>query len=122
MLSTFKAKPSVATPFTLLFADKAKKITNYPIFGDLAARGLATHFRRLIEIASMKSGSPIVEGVDTEVLRLNDLEGQVVHGNLELLKLKEENDRLTKALAEERARATSLVEEKTGLSVHVLNR
>jgi len=121
VLVTFRAHQSLALPHTLTFAQAVTKIVNYPVFGDLAARGLQRRYRRLIQTASVMSSSPVVEGVDAEVMRLNDLEGQVVHGNLELIKLKDENDRLTKSVAESRAQCTSLMNEKTGLSVSVLN-
>jgi len=121
VLAIFRAHQSLALPHTLAFAKGVTKIVNYPVFGDLAARGLEKRYRRLVQRASVMSSSPVVEGVDAEVMRLNDLEGQVVHGNLELIKLKDENDRLTNSLAEARAQSTSLMNEKTGLSVSVLN-
>lgn len=110
LLVTLVHNETPALPRVLQFSKNFAKITNFPVLGDGAARGLETRYRRLLQnvqlITATDDGKVTARGrIDdgADMHRYNELEGKVVHGNLELLKLKEENDRLGVALSKVRS-------------------
>jgi hypothetical protein len=58
--------------------------------------------------------------VDKQVLRLNDLQGQVVQVNMELLRLQAANDELKQDRSKRAAELSSLIDEKSLLEVEQL--
>ena len=127
ILACVRASQTPALAHTLKFADQMSRVVNYPIYGDKASQGLQKRYKRLLAASShgmTASAQPTSYGkgvgVDKEILRLNDLEGQVVQVNLELLRLQSANEELKQERTKRNHELKALMDEKTRLEVQQL--
>lgn len=124
VLCTARTTQTPALGHVLRFSNNIGSIANFPVFGDKNAFGLLERYKRLLEAASWSSDADASVGkgmgVDKSVLRLNDLQGQVVQVNMELLRLQAANDDLKQERSKRAAELSSLIDEKSLLEVEQL--
>merc|ERR1719199_966123 len=99
VLCCVRGNNTPALPHTIRIGEACSRIMNYPIYGDKASVGLQKRYKRMLDAWSFGQSSQPTSygrgvGVDEEILRLNDLEGQLVQVNMELLRLQAANDEL----------------------------
>ena len=122
-------KPTTEPSVALAVARTARSlshITNFPVPNDEYVRGLVSKYRanlaRLREKIDIYKNSKVGDGSDaaTKLMKVHELEGQIIKDNLEKTKMREENEKIYEKLMEIRTKYNELVSQKSSISAELI--